>query len=1067
MNIINLLQIKPCVKLSTLLFIATLLSIPNAFAYNLPANIGTSPFNNCSLSSGTTYNCSGDISLGNNGTINVTSPVTLNLTSGSFNAGNGLTITSNGYEFNINVLDDGEDVDIGTNFTGNVNFTANDRIRFGNNASVVGNLTADRLDLNNNTTVTGYCSPSNSKCTAPPAPVQIAEFRMNESVWSGTTGEVLDSIGSYSSRASSLSATKPTTANTSPAITGSPGTCRYGVFNRTNKDYVALPSSFPNMGANGNAFTITAWIRTTNNTLPGQRIFVDDENNSGGFGFSIGDENATGRLRFFSRGTPSALSLDTGNVIANNTWYFVAAVADIPNKRKLIYIFNTSGTLLTNVSATWTESAFGSDNGIASIGGETNASGEGNNNFGFAGNIDELKVFQSALNSSQLNAVRQDTNACATLDHVRLSHAGSGLTCTASIVTVNACNSFDTANSCTANTNGLSGSVIAKSASGTILTTVPFTIPVGSSATTINVPVTSAQTVTFETSNLSVTPANLWTCWNGSTSSCSHTYNDSGFIFDVPHHIAETTQTVNVSAVRKSNNTLACTPAFANTSKSVNFKCSYNNPVVGTLPVRINNTPLNAANSTSAACDMTGRNISLTFNASGVANTSFQYADTGDILLNATYTGAGTDAGLSMTGSDNFTSAPKDFVFSNTTTAPIKAGNNFNTTVTARNALNATTPNFGRESTPETAELTFSKCQPTGVNAASGSFTGSLGSFTNGVATASNLKWSEVGNGDITATLDSGSYLGSGINVTGNTGTSGTVCSGTGNVGRFIPDHFDTIVTQGCNAGGFTYSAQPFNLQVKAMNASGNITQNYDGTANTTPNFSKSTTLSDGNAVTSGSLLNNSVAAAAYSQGTANATPSFIFSSALTSPSTITLRAIDTDAVSSLRAVVSSSIEGSTLVRSGRMRLQNAYGSELLDLPMSLIAQYWSNGSWVLNSSDLCTTGISLAFADPNTGDGLIPSELCVLDTGSPGNSGLGCSTAGSVAKRFKEPPENGNFNLTLKAPGSGNSGTMNVTATVPNWLKYNWTGSGITNPSARATFGIYKTPIIYIRENY
>jgi len=79
----------------------------------------------------------------------------------------------------------------------------------------------------------------------------------------------------------------------------------------------------------------------------------------------------------------------------------------------------------------------------------------------------------------------------------------------------------------------------------------------------------------------------------------------------------------------------------------------------------------------------------------------------------------------------------------------------------------------------------------------------------------------------------------------------------------------------------------------------------------------------------------------------------------------------------------------------------------------------------------------------------------------------LGCSTAGSAAKRFKEPPENGNFNLTLKAPGSGNSGSMNVTATVPNWLKYNWTGSGITNPSARATFGIYKTPIIYIRENY
>jgi len=35
----------------------------------------------------------------------------------------------------------------------------------------------------------------------------------------------------------------------------------------------------------------------------------------------------------------------------------------------------------------------------------------------------------------------------------------------------------------------------------------------------------------------------------------------------------------------------------------------------------------------------------------------------------------------------------------------------------------------------------------------------------------------------------------------------------------------------------------------------------------------------------------------------------------------------------------------------------------------------------------------------------------------------------------------------------------------VPAWLKYNWTGAGSTNPSARATFGTYRAPIIYLRE--
>jgi hypothetical protein len=36
------------------------------------------------------------------------------------------------------------------------------------------------------------------------------------------------------------------------------------------------------------------------------------------------------------------------------------------------------------------------------------------------------------------------------------------------------------------------------------------------------------------------------------------------------------------------------------------------------------------------------------------------------------------------------------------------------------------------------------------------------------------------------------------------------------------------------------------------------------------------------------------------------------------------------------------------------------------------------------------------------------------------------------------------------------------------NWLMFDWTGSGTaSSPRARATFGIYKSPLIYRRENY
>lgn len=1056
-------------KIITVIFVLFFFnSIAYAATYSLPSGLGTAPFNNCTLSSANTYNCTANagLTIPNNSIINLPSqpsaPLTLNLTKGSFNAGNNLVINANGNIFSINVLGNNQVATIGNNFTGSINLTANGQITIGNNATLTGDLTANQITLPTSSSVTGYCSPSNVQCTTPLLPSPIADFRMNDLAWSGTNAEVTDAIGSYSGTAASLASTKPTTINTTPAIAGNPGTCRYGVFNRSNKDYVALPTSFPNLGANGTAFTITAWVKTTNSTLPGQRIFVDDENNTGGFGFSIADENQ-GVVRFFTRGTPSITSLDTGNVIANNTWYFVAAVADIPFKKKYIYVYNTAGTLVSSVSATWTEASFGSDNGVASIGGETNASGEGNNSFGFAGNIDELKIFQSALSANQLNDVRQVTNFCTALDHVRLSHTGNGVTCTGSTVTVTACNSFDTGNSCSVNTNGLTGNVIAKSAGGVILATVPFTIPGGSSATTVSVAVTTPQTVSFETSNLSTIPANTRTCWDGSTASCSHVYNDSGFVFNVPNHVAELTQTFNVSAVKKSNNALACVPAFASTSKNVNFKCSYNNPVTGTKPARINNNALNTSNNTSASCDSTGRNISLSFDATGVASANFQYADVGDILLSANYVGSGADAGLNMTGSDSAIAAPKDFAFSSTTTAPIKAGSNFSTTVSARNAVQVITPNFGKESTPENASLSFSKCQPTGTNASVGVFTGALGAFVNGVATSSTLKWTEVGNGDLTATLTSANYLGTSITATGNTGTGGVACNSVGNIGRFIPDHFDTIVTQGCEAGSFSYAAQPFSVQIKAMNALGDVTKNYDGSTNTNPNFSKATTLSDANAISTGVLINNATPLTSFSLGIASAMPSYSFSSALTSPATIKLRAIDTDSVSSASGI----IEGNALVRSGRMRIQNAYGSELLDLPTLLIAQYWSNGAWVLNSSDICTTGVSLTFTDANLADGLIPSEVCVLDTGNPGSSSLGCSAAASSAKRFKEPPENGNFNLTLRAPGGGNAGSIDVTANVPSWLQFNWNGTGNVNPSARATFGIYKAPIIYLREIY
>jgi len=161
-----------------------------------------------------------------------------------------------------------------------------------------------------------------------------------------------------------------------------------------NNDYVVL-SGLPNLTGN---FSITAWIRP-NNVNGDQRIFCDDRNNSGGFAFSLGDGGA-GMLRLFSRSVNPVI-IDSSAVVTAGAWQFVAAVHDASARRRKLY---RNGVLVGGDSSAYS-GTWGTDSGLASIGGEVDGTSEGVAQWRFGGYMDDVRIYTQALSIEQITAI--------------------------------------------------------------------------------------------------------------------------------------------------------------------------------------------------------------------------------------------------------------------------------------------------------------------------------------------------------------------------------------------------------------------------------------------------------------------------------------------------------------------------------------------------------------------------------------------------------------------------------------------------------------------------------------
>ena len=367
------------------------------------------------------------------------------------------------------------------------------------------------------------------------------------------------------------------------------------------------------------------------------------------------------------------------------------------------------------------------------------------------------------------------------------------------------------------------------------------------------------------------------------------------------------------------------------------------------------------------------------------------------------------------------------------------------TTVNCTTTPTDCTPNFGQERTKESVGFDVTNVIASMVTAPD--LTGSLGSFSGGIATGTAFSWDEVGIITLTPAVKDSDYLGAGD-------VTGTV---SGKVGRFIPDHFNTVVTQvsgvpmACPDGlcpaiynGIVYSGQPFSVTVSAKNASDAITVNY----NTTTGFAKSTLLTPYGALgvataPSGAGALGVASVTAFAAGTlTESTEKYTFTTTPTAPTNIYINASDGEASSRRTSnPTTTSIEGGVRVVSGRINIPNMYGSERLQLPLTATVQYYNGTNWLTSLTDSVTsfnTNLSTA------GGNLVTTVKTGLASGvtvvSPGAAAV---AAGVRTFVLAAPLVSGSVDLSLNAP------------------------TYLPNAGARATFGIFKSPLIYRRENY
>ena len=929
------------------------------------------------------------------------------------------------------------------------------------------------IDTTNGTALRWYPAPPLSQ-----QPL-AAEYRFDDAIWAGTTGEVRDTSGN------GLHGVRVGAANTTAAQFR---ICRAGTFpsNTSNAsiDAAALGNPTTSTGyAPGAEGSATFWYRPNANgaaamlldaTAAANRPFFIMRNASNGISFRLSDSAGT------------AITATTGAVTTANTWIHVAVSWKVVGgtNATILQIFingtlsvvqrgTTNGTL-----AAVARPAFIGDNRTSGV---TPSGGTGNSANGF---IDEVRIYDNEISAVQ---ARGDYNAsrtnCAVLDHFDISIDGVTGT-SATNVSARTCDQAEVI--ITARDSLNNPVVIASNASLSVSTHHGTWTPVagvsgfvdtgnGGASFTFN----NSSTATFRINNPIAETASL--------------NINSGGIVESP--AADPSLVTTAAGCAAGFNACEpampqCTPAAAPLTYAALFtklagtgfslegvtlksngtlEPGFSGNVSVELLANINTGVSLGANNCPVSLDamIPLGNVSFTGGRATINNISIANAYR-DVRIRFTCTAAVCGSPVTACSSDNFAVRPQALTVAANLGGPtLKAGHGF--ALTAASGVAS-----GYTGTPilDPAQLRDHNGAPAGT--LNGTFAAATGSSATGtfqyhdVGTISLLMNAVTDSGYTTVDQATGDcVVGSAANIptAGRYGcTIGSVA--TGPIGRFYPDHFTYIATlTPANTGGFSYMNQPalgIDLSLEARSLNETVTTRYTTGYGNLGTFS----ITGDNAGTAVSLarLSPPLPAFAWSNGryvASSATTAFARGASPDGPfDNFALQAnilSEPDGV----ALSGSNSSNATRIRFGRYRLINYYGSELLKPQVEYRAEYWNGNRWATNTLD---SSNPILAANVATG-GLTVNGLTALSNGS-GFITFNTAAAGSY-----------DIALNLNAAGSDTSCNAMHGGAAANkpWLQGYWSApancGGVAawaqDPNARIRLGSSRAPYIYLRERY